>query len=89
MALIGRIIVIIFAVMVASLAAGMAIAMGVLGPAWHGLTGVIGERVVFWGATFVGASFAGAVGLLKRRARGGERGRAATGASPPRPPGSG
>ena len=64
MALIGRIIVIIFAVMVASLAADMAIAMGVLGPAWHGLTGDIGERVVFWGATFVGASFAGAVGLL-------------------------
>ena len=50
--------------MVASLAAGMAIAMGVLGPQWHGFTGDVGERVVFWGALFVGASFTGAVGLL-------------------------
>jgi hypothetical protein len=64
MALIGRIIVIIFAIMVASLTAGMVIAMGVLGPQWHGLTGDVGERVVFWGATFVGASFTGAAGIL-------------------------
>lgn len=57
-------IVIIFAVMVASLAAGMAIATGVLGPAWHSLSGDVGERVVFWGATFVGATATGAVGIL-------------------------
>jgi hypothetical protein len=63
-ALIGRIIVIIFAVMVASLAAGMAIATGVLGPQWHSVSGDVGERVVFWGATFVGATATGAVGLL-------------------------
>jgi hypothetical protein len=64
LALLGRIIVIIFAVMLASLAAGMAIAMGLLGPEWHGLTGDPGERVVFWGATFIGATATGAVGLL-------------------------
>ena len=64
MALIGRIIVIIFAVMVASLAAGMAIATGLLGPQWHSVSGDVGERVVFWGATFVGATATGAVGLL-------------------------
>lgn len=64
MALLGRIFVIVFAVMVASLAAGMVIAMGMLGPQWHGLTGDVGERVVFWGATFAGASFTGAAGLL-------------------------
>jgi len=64
MSLLGRIIVIIFAVIVASLVTGMAIAMAVLGPAWHGLTGDVGERVGFWMVTFVGATFTGAVGLL-------------------------
>ncbi len=64
MAFIGRIIVIAFAVMVASIAAGMAIAIGLLGPEWHGLTGDFGERAGFWMLAFVGASFTGAVGLL-------------------------
>jgi len=64
MALLGRIFVIVFAVMVASLAAGMAIAMGFLGPEWHILTGDPGERVVFWGAAFFGAAATGAAGLL-------------------------
>jgi hypothetical protein len=64
LSLIGRIIVIIFAVIVASLAAGMAIATGVLGPAWHSLSGDPAERFVFWGATFVGATATGAVGIL-------------------------
>jgi hypothetical protein len=64
MALLGRIIVIVFAVIVASIATGMAIAMGVLGPMWHGFTGDVGERVGFWMVTVVGASFTGAVGLL-------------------------
>ena len=49
MALIGRIIVICFAVAVSSLAAGMAIAMGLLGPQWHAFSGDVGERFVFWG----------------------------------------
>lgn len=64
MSLLGRIIVIIFAVIVASFAAGMAIATGVLGPAWHSLSGDPAERFVFWGATFVGATATGAVGIL-------------------------
>jgi hypothetical protein len=64
LALLGRIIVIIFAVMVASMAAGIAIAMGLLGPDWHGFTGEFGERVVFWGTAFFGATATGAVGLL-------------------------
>jgi hypothetical protein len=64
MSLIGRIFVIIFAVMVASLAAGMAIATGVLGPAWHSMSGDPAERFIFWGATFVGATVTGAAGLL-------------------------
>jgi hypothetical protein len=64
MALLGRIIVITFAVMVASMAAGIAIAMGLLGPEWHGFTGEFGEHVVFWGTAFFGATATGAVGLL-------------------------
>jgi hypothetical protein len=64
LAFLGRIIVIAFAVIVASLAAGMAIAMGLLGPQWQILSGDPGERVVFWGTTFIGAGFTGAAGLL-------------------------
>jgi hypothetical protein len=64
MYLLGRIIVILFAVMVASMAAGIVIAMGVLGPAWHGFTGDVGERVGFWMLAFAATSFTGAVGLL-------------------------
>ena len=64
MALFGRIIVIAFAVIVASIAAGIAIAIGLLGPQWHSVSGDVGERVMFWGAAFVGATGIGAVGLL-------------------------
>ena len=64
MALLGRIIVIVFAVMLASMAAGIAIAMGVLGPQWHGFSGDIGERVGFWMLAFAATSFTGAVALL-------------------------
>lgn len=63
-ALLGRLIVIVFAVMVASLATGVAIAVGVLGPQWHGMSGDVGERVVFWGTAFFGATLTGAIGLL-------------------------
>lgn len=64
MSLIGRIFVIIFAVMAASLASGMAIAIGILGPQWHSVSGDVGERVVFWGTAFFGATATGAAGLL-------------------------
>jgi hypothetical protein len=63
-AFLGRIIVIVFAVMMASLAAGIAIAMGLLGPEWHGFTGDFAERTGFWLLVFFGASFTGAIGLL-------------------------
>lgn len=64
MALLGRIFVVIFAVLVASLAAGVAIAIGVLGPGWHGLTGDPVEQGIFTVTVFVGAVATGAVGLL-------------------------
>jgi len=64
MALIGRIVVIVFAVMVATFAAGVAITMGVLGPQWHAFSGDVGERADFWVGVFFATSFTGAVGLL-------------------------
>jgi hypothetical protein len=64
MALIGRIIVIVFAVPVASIATGIAIAMGIFGPQWHSVSGEIGDRIVFWSAAFIGATWVGALGLL-------------------------
>jgi hypothetical protein len=64
MALIGRLIVIAFAIMVATLAAGVAIAMGVLGPQWHAFSGDFAERADFWVAVFFATSFTGAIALL-------------------------
>jgi hypothetical protein len=64
MAILGRIVVIAFAVMLASLAAGIAIAFGALGPEWHGFTGDFAERTGFWLLVFFGATFTGAIGLL-------------------------
>lgn len=64
MTFLGRIFVIIFAVMLASMAAGIVIAVGVLGPQWHGISGDFGERFFFWGTVFVGASFTGAIIIL-------------------------
>jgi hypothetical protein len=64
MSLLGRLIVIFFAVIAASIVAGMAMAVGVLGPQWHVVTGDIGERVGFWGVALFGASITGAVGFL-------------------------
>ncbi|KQY97973.1 hypothetical protein ASD45_18480 [Pseudolabrys sp. Root1462] len=64
MSLVGRIFVIIFAVILASMAAGVAIAVGILGPQWHSMSGDPVERVFFWGTAFVGATGTGALGIL-------------------------
>ena len=64
MSLIGRILVIVFALIVSTVAVGMAIAIGVLGPQWHAFSGDIGERATFWGVAFFGTAFTGAIGLL-------------------------
>jgi hypothetical protein len=64
LALLGRIVVTIFAVIVASFAAGMAIALGLLSPQWHVVTGDPAERFIFWGTAFFGATATGAIGLL-------------------------
>ena len=64
MSLVGRIFVIIFALIASSIAVGMAIAVGLLGPQWHAFSGDVGERVTFWGVAFFGSVLTGAVGLL-------------------------
>lgn len=64
MSLLGRLAVIVFAVVAASLAAGIAIAVGVLGPQWPALAGGPADRVMFWGVAFAGGVFTGAAGIL-------------------------
>ena len=64
MAFIGHLFVIAFAVMLASLAAGMVIAAGLLGPEWHGLTGDPVERFGYWTVVVFASGFTGALGFL-------------------------
>jgi len=64
MSLIGRIIVIFFAFMLASMAAGIVFAIGVLGPDWPALHGDPVARGGFWVVTVFASSFTGAMALL-------------------------
>jgi len=64
MHLLGRIIVIFFAVIFASMAMGIAIAAGLFGPQWHSLSGDIGERFVFWGTAFFASTLGGSLVFL-------------------------
>jgi hypothetical protein len=52
-ALLGRIIVILFALWLATTAAGIVWSIGLLGPQWPAMSGDPGDRVVFWGAAFI------------------------------------
>ena len=49
MALVGRLFVIFFTVILASMAAGVVIAFGILGTQWSSVSGDPVERVFFWG----------------------------------------
>lgn len=64
MALIGRLFVIFFTVILASMAAGIVIAFGILGTQWSSVSGDPFERVFFWGTAFIGATGTGAVSFL-------------------------
>ncbi len=72
MALLGRIIAIVFALFVASLATGIAVALAVVGPLWHGafvgapadVPADIIERVFFWGTVFFASTATAALALL-------------------------
>ena len=64
MRLIGRIFVILFALMLASLAAGIVIATAILGPNWHGFTGDLAERGFFWMLVMFASGLTWATGFL-------------------------
>jgi hypothetical protein len=64
MRLIGRLFVILFAIMLAILATGIAIVIIAVGPQWHAFSGDFSQRADFWIAVFFATSFTGAVGLL-------------------------
>ena len=53
MALLGRIIVILIALWLATMAAGIVWSIGLLGAQWPAMSGDPAERVVFWGAAFI------------------------------------
>jgi hypothetical protein len=64
MSLIGRIFVIFFAFMLASMAAGIVMTIGLLGPDWPALHGDPVARGWFWGVAFVGSGLTGAAAIL-------------------------
>jgi hypothetical protein len=64
LAFIGRLFVIFFAVMLASMMAGMVIAAGLLGPEWRGLSGDVVERGVFWSVTLFASGVTWIAGFL-------------------------
>ena len=64
MSLLGRIIVILFALVVASLAAGLAVAAALFGLQTHGLSGDPVETFFFMGTVFVASTFAGSLSFF-------------------------
>ena len=53
MALLWRIFVILFAVWVATIVAGIVVSIGLLGPQWTASAGDPADRIVIWGAAFL------------------------------------
>ncbi len=64
MALIGRIIVVLIALMLAIVAAGVALAIGIVWPDWAGIDSDPVERVQFYIIAFFATSYVGAVAML-------------------------
>ncbi|HYC18630.1 MAG TPA: hypothetical protein VEC94_15600 [Pseudolabrys sp.] len=64
MSLFGRIIVIFFALVLAIIAAGIALAIGIVAPDWAGVDSDPFERVSFFIVSFFATSFVGAVAFL-------------------------
>jgi len=64
MALIGRIVVILFAILVALFAAGVALSLGIFGPQWDVLSGDIGERVAFWGVAMFASGITATIAFV-------------------------
>jgi hypothetical protein len=63
MPLLGRIVVIFFALIVASMAAGIALAIGIMVPDWPAMDTDPVERVQFFVVSFFATSFVGAVAM--------------------------
>jgi len=53
MSLLGRILVILFALWLATIAAGIVWSFGLLGAQWNDVSGDPAGRLVFWGAAFI------------------------------------
>src|SRR4051812_30505918 len=59
--LLGRIVVIVFALWLATMAAGIVWSVGLLGAQWPAMSGDVGDRVVFWGAAFIASGVTASV----------------------------
>jgi len=64
MSLFGRIIMILFALILAIVAAGITLAIGIIAPDWAGIDSDPVERVSFFIVSFLATSFVGAVAIL-------------------------
>ncbi|HMA58061.1 MAG TPA: hypothetical protein VKP52_15300 [Pseudolabrys sp.] len=64
MSLIGRIVVIIFGLLVAIIVAGITLAIGIVLPEWAAMDSDPVERVIFFFAAFFATSLVGAVAML-------------------------
>ena len=64
MSLVGRIIVIIFGLLVAVLVAGITLAIGIVLPEWAAMDSDPIERVIFFFVAFFATSYVGAVAIL-------------------------
>jgi hypothetical protein len=64
MSLFGRILVIVFALIVAIMAAGITLAIGIIAPDWAGVDSDPFERISFFIVSFFATSFVGAVAIF-------------------------
>ena len=64
MSLFGRILVIVFALIVAIMAAGITLAIGIIAPDWAGVDSAPFERISFFIISFFATSFVGAVAIF-------------------------
>jgi len=64
MSLLGRVIVIFFALIVAIMIAGIALVIGIIAPDWTGVDSDPVERVGFFIVSFFATSFVGAVAIF-------------------------
>lgn len=64
MSLVVRIVVVLFALWIATMVAGIVWSIGLLGAQWPALSGDPAEQVVFWGAAFIASGVTAAMLFL-------------------------